>query len=1136
MQTIANQLIFSPTDLTIFQESPFASWMDRLSLESPEDAPQRDPKDPLLQKLAEKGYAHEDATEKAFEAAGLSVKRMARGCTIEETLSAMQAGFDVIAQAKLELGAFAGFTDFLIKVPGISQLGDFYYEIWDTKLSRSLKPTYPIQLCCYAEMLANLQGVLPEKVTIVLGDGKKMPLVTREHFAFYSSLKQRFLAFHEAFDARQLPDPAESKSWGNWSQYAESILLKQDHLFQVATITRAQIKKLNAAGIITMKALAESELTYVKGISPDVLKRLIGQAAIQIESRGQDKPAYRLLEHDKAARKGLTLLPPHSDNDVFFDIEGYPLIAGGLEYLWGATYFDNGERVFRDFWAHDATSEKAALIAFITWVYERWQADPDMHIYHYASYEITACRKLMGRYGVCEHEVDELLRNEVFVDLYKVVKGAILLGEPRYSIKNVEHLYRGKRETDVGNGGESVVVYDEWRNLFLAGEETGRWQDSEVLTAIRDYNIDDCNSTQELVAWLRTLQANNNIEYLAPIAREQKAPDESKLEVDKLRNTLLAQAAKIKSESAPEAQFFENLAWWLEFHRRENKPVYWRMFDRLSQNDEALFDDADCIALCQRSMEEPFKPTPKARILAYPFNFDTEQPLKGLASQYLIQGMHDEKGMALRVKTVLDHSEAGEGIISLQLKSDDLPATMNLIPDEIVPAGVIERALQKVIKDIAQHQVSPYQAIMAFLKREKPRFKPAIDGPIIKSTTPEARLSEIIQVVHDLDNSYLVIQGPPGTGKSFTGARIIASLLKQGFRIGICSNSHKAILNLLKAAAKVCQTEKIPATFACSKAEGEEKLLDALGVQVIDNPKLAEHIDSPCLIGTTAWGFSRDDFEGQFDYLFIDEAGQVSVANLIAMSRSARNLILMGDQMQLGQPTQATHPADSGLSILDYLLHQTPTIAEDRGIFLGTTFRMHPEVNGFISDYVYEGKLHAAEVTTKRQVLVPKDYNGALNKSAGIIFIPVTHEGNTQASEEEVSRIKEIRQELLGRQLTDEHGNMRPITDQDILYVAPYNHQASLLRKTLGGQAKVGSVDKFQGQEAPIVIISMCSSHADDSPRGMDFIFDKNRLNVAVSRAQCMAIIVASPNLTQASISQIEQIPKVNMIAALMQY
>src|SRR5690554_2442573 len=158
---------------------------------------------------------------------------MARGCTIEETLSAMQAGFDVIAQAKLELGAFAGFTDFLIKVPGVSQLGDFYYEIWDTKLSRSLKPTYPIQLCCYAEMLANLQGVLPEKVTIVLGDGKKMPLVTREHFAFYSSLKQRFLAFHEAFDARQLPDPAESKSWGNWSQYAESILLKQDHLFQV---------------------------------------------------------------------------------------------------------------------------------------------------------------------------------------------------------------------------------------------------------------------------------------------------------------------------------------------------------------------------------------------------------------------------------------------------------------------------------------------------------------------------------------------------------------------------------------------------------------------------------------------------------------------------------------------------------------------------------------------------------------------------------------------------------------------------------------------------------------------------------------------------------------------------------------
>ena len=241
-----------------------------------------------------------------------------------------------------------------------------------------------------------------------------------------------------------------------------------------------------------MSELAATDIEKVSGIGQPVYERLKAQAAIQCESSGREIPAYRLLTPAPGERKGLALLPPHSDLDVFFDIEGYPLDDGGLEYLWGCTYFEApGKRAFRDFWAHDSEEEKRAFKAFIEWVYARWLDDPAMHIYHYASYEITACRKLMNRYGICEHEVDQLLRNEVFVDLYKVVKGGLLLGEPRYSIKNVEHLYRGKRDTDVASGGESVVVYELWREKHARGEEGGTWETSEILNSIRDYNIDD---------------------------------------------------------------------------------------------------------------------------------------------------------------------------------------------------------------------------------------------------------------------------------------------------------------------------------------------------------------------------------------------------------------------------------------------------------------------------------------------------------------------------------------------------------------------------------------------------------------------------------------------------------------------
>ncbi len=297
------------------------------------------------------------------------------------------------------------------------------------------------------------------------------------------------------------------------------------------------------------------------------------------------------------------------------------------------------------------------------------------------------------------------------------------------------------------------------------------------------------------------------------------------------------------------------------------------------------------------------------------------------------------------------------------------------------------------------------------------------------------RMKQIIQAIINLDNSYLVIQGPPGAGKTYTAKHVIAELLKLGKRIGICSNSHKAINHLLISTAQYCKENEINASFICTK--NTEPTLESLGIKILDNNKLSLEINRQCVVGTTAWGFSRDDLADTFDYLFIDEAGQVSVANLIAISRSAKNIVLMGDQMQLGQPSQGTHPAESGLSILDYLLHETPTIPERLGVFLGTTFRMHSAVNQFISDAIYESKLKADIDNDRQSIDVPEGYQGILNKDAGIIFVPVDHEGNTQASDEEVKEIKKLANELLGRIFTDKKLRQRPIDWDDMIFLHP---------------------------------------------------------------------------------------------------
>jgi len=1107
-------ILFSPSDLITFMESPFASAMNRKRLFDPVLVEQMDKEDPLLVHLRKKGFAHENAFVRTLEETGADI------CAIEEnrphvmreqTVQAMQAGRGIITQAYLTMDRFAGKADFLVKVPGASMLGDFHYEVWDTKLSRKLKPYFAIQLCCYGEMLEAVQGRRPEQMAVVLGNSEKRELAVASHFAYYCALKENFLAFHDDPDAGT-PDPAESSSHGDWSDLAKRLLAERDHLSQVANLRRSQVLKLEAAGIDTMTALARSALDEIPGMKAESFQRAKAQARLQIASKGKNKPVYEIIKHGPGSPRGLALLPPASPNDVYFDIEGFPGEEGGLEYLWGSTYLNpDGSRAFRDFWAHDKPAEKQAFSGFIAWVYGRWKADPLMHIYHYSAYEITAIRKLMGQHGVCEDMVDTLLRNHVFVDLYTVVRNGVLIGEPKYSIKNVEHIYRGKRETGVASGSDSIIVYEAWRE----NPDGETWETSAVLKSIRDYNIDDCDSTLELAEWLRREQAAHKIPFLGPVGEGEPEISPEASEYTDLRDVLLAEA--VKNSAMPLGAVQEVLAWSLEFHRREAKPMWWKYFDRLGWSEPELHEDMDCLAGVTRTATPAVKPTRGNAVHEY--QFDIDQPYKGTAKAFHVLD-HDK----LRVS--VKEYDPDTGIISFGSKLE-LPVRMNLVPDEFVSPKPIPAAILAVIQDTVQSGYAP-SAIMDFLLRKRPRIRGNAAGDILDPSQP--LLTSVIEAVRNLEGSCLCIQGPPGAGKTYTAKHIIARLLKDGKKVGIASNSHKAINNLLVGVADQVAADGIPARLVKAQRETDDELARRGDIEHIASVKDLLLTPAICF-GGTAWAFANPEVRGDFDYLFVDEAGQVSIANLIGMSAATRNIVLLGDQMQLSQPIQGSHPGESGLSILDYLLQGRATIPADLGVFLPKTYRMHPDVCRVISQQVYDGRLGSDEATMAHFV----DPKGPIiRKASGICFVPVEHEGNTQASDEEVDMIRRIARELIGTPIwPDEEDRPRTVTLNDILFVAPYNFQVNKLKAALGPRARVGSVDKFQGQEAPVVILSMCTSDAAESPRGIEFLFSKNRLNVAISRAQALAIVIANPKLANTAVTSLEQMQQINFFAEL---
>jgi superfamily I DNA and/or RNA helicase len=460
-----------------------------------------------------------------------------------------------------------------------------------------------------------------------------------------------------------------------------------------------------------------------------------------------------------------------------------------------------------------------------------------------------------------------------------------------------------------------------------------------------------------------------------------------------------------------------------------------------------------------------------------------------------------------------------------------LPDAIDLGPGRPRKAKEIIAALTR-FADSTIAGLRKYPACEAILRRDLPRLKGCSPGqPIVAAN--ELTTTAITDAIADLDCSYLFIQGPPGAGKTYTGSHSIVELLHRGFRVGVTSNSHKAINNLLQAVEEVAQGRSIRFRGAKRFSNEDQRLNGSIIEDLDDNEEIER--GNYQLIAGTAWLLTRPAFEQKVDFLFVDEAGQVSLANVIAMGTSARNIVLLGDQMQLGQPIEGVHPGESGSSSLEYLLQDQATIAPDRGIFLGTTWRMHPDVCHFISDAVYDSRLRP-EPNNHNQVLVLDRNAHAALKPAGVSFLEAQHDACSQSSTEEAEIVRRLVESLLTQRFRDRKGVERPMALDNILVVAPYNVQVNLLKHALPSGARVGTVDKFQGQEAEVVVVSMTTSSGDYLPRFIDFLYSKNRLNVAISRARSLAVVIASAELLTVQCRSAEDMALVNTLCWVRDY
>jgi uncharacterized protein len=1178
MQTLGGKPVFSATDLVGFLACGHLTELERCSLAELVKKPIRN--DPELDIITQRGEQHEQVYISRLREAGRIVRDLSsdrpagmdRGdfyrAQAQVAREAIERGDDVIFQACFFDGTWLGYADFLLRIEDPNAPLGWSYEVADTKLAGSVKASALLQICVYNEMLAAIQGKFPEHMYVALGGKEKetQGFRTADFRAYFRAARSRFLETVSRPVPGVYPPPLPSypEPVGHcgvctWDEVCSKRRRADDHLSLVANITARTRASLVTRDVDTRRGLAGVRLPMVpplEGTHHEALERVQRQAQLQVQGEDEARHIYELLEAHTTQEgeldttKGLLALPEPSPGDLYLDLEGDPFTGeDGIDYLFGllepGLTDENDEPRFYDFWSKDEAGEvneageRAAFEATIDKIIECLDADPNLHVYHYAPYEPSHLGKLMGRYNTRQDEVDRLFRGDILVDLYRVVRQGLRASVESYSIKKLEPFYGFKREVELRDAGSSIVEFEQWLELGSHGDGVGQ----DILDKITDYNRDDVVSTLLLHRWLEELRD----ELAGTLGRDLPRPEVGDGAADEDLAAWLQrvnQVAEPLIEGIPldederdwtaEERARMLLANLLGWHRREQKPDWWRYFSQLEMTQEEQFDAREPLAKLE------FLGALDGAPRQFRYRFPEQEFDVGKSATDPATG----KDLPVVEADAYKHE-----IVLRFPRGREVEHPRALVAKTVVPSPGQEQRLldigQSVVDDSNDIAADgEYRAGRDLLVRRTPRITGHTDGEPLR-TEGESAGEAARRLVTELDHSCLAIQGPPGSGKTWIGGRMILDLVAQGKSVGVTAGSHKVIGNLLDNVwsaqrdhpefqdREVVIRQK-PADSSEPSCAHAERIRNAEGVAGV----LAE--GTADVIGGTAWLWSSGKIPpGSVDVLFIDEAGQFSLANAVAVSAAAKSVVLLGDPQQLDQPLKGSHPSGAERSALAHLLgRENAVMPAERGLFMDKTWRLHPDICDYTSEVFYRDEL-TPEEGNEQQTL-----SGAgLADGEGIRFVAVDHARahNDNRSIEEARVVADIVCDLLdgGATWVSREAARATIAPRDILIITPYNAQRTLIGHELRkrgercAQVAVGTVDKFQGQQAPLSIYSMATSRPEDAPRGMEFLYSLNRLNVATSRAQCLTLVVASPALIQAQARTPRQMVLANALCRL---
>jgi predicted RecB family nuclease len=1088
--------------------------------------------DPHAIVLRQRGLEHERAYVESLRSRGLSVVDLSaepEATAAEAVWRAMQSGVQAIVQGSLSTDGWRGRADVMLRVERPSRLGEWSYEVVDCKLSRATKAGTILQLCLYSELLGALQVAEPEYFHVIRpGVGFEPESYRFSSFSAYArTVKDALSRAVQSGPAETYPEPVTHCDVCRWWRVCDAERRADDHLSFVAGASRLQRKELTAQGVPTLQALAVLPLPIPFKPARGAVEgyfRIREQARIQYEARIDGQLKYESLPVEPG--KGLARLPSPSAGDIFLDFEGDPFVGeGGLEYLTGiVTATDDGALLYECRWALDRAQEKSAFEWLIDFTCERMTRFADLHIYHFGSYEPSAVKRLMLRYATREDEVDRLLRGEVFVNLHTILKQGIRASVEQYSLKDIEKFCAYQRSVPLPEANQARHFVENQLELSAGRPDLT----DQARKTVQGYNEDDCGATEGVRNWLETIRAAmiaSGADLPRPTLKDPAPSEKGSAQKQRVAAVFEALTRDLPSEPAdrsPDQAAKWLLAHALDWHGREDKVKWWEFFRMKDLSEEELYDQKSALAglsFIGRMLKR--SPREQAPIDQY---------------QYPAQECSIRRGDEIYT---FDEKRFGEVVAADPVaRTVAIKKLMKL--DAVHPPAVFaysyfgtkeqSNSILRVADWIVANGIDgagDFRAARDLLLRNRPRLP---EGQSLTAAPGEDIVDVAWKVGLALDESVLPIQGPPGSGKTATGSRMICELVKRGRKIGISATSHAVIVNLLGEVVETARKMGIT-EVACAhrKTESDENEAENAGIgEIGSNEEALAGLQSGVVnvLGATAWLWSREEFMNSVDVLFVDEAGQMSLANVLACAPAGRNLVLLGDPQQLEQPQTGTHPESSGISALAHLLNGRKTVADDRGLFLPETWRLQPAICRFTSEMFYEGRLASREGLERQRIAARAPFSGA-----GLWYLPVVHEGNRSYSVEEIERVAGLIEFLTepGSSLTDSQGVKRPLTRTDILCVAPYNDQVDRLKERLPG-VQVGTVDKFQGQQAAVVIYSMTASSPEDAPRGMGFLYDLNRFNVATSRARCACIVVSSPILLSPDCKTPRQMEMANLL------